>query len=59
MRPDIMVVELQTEEGPWGELDYLQEDPASNRRPLPAIMQVQRGGVPGQLDPQAFASAEL
>ena len=51
IRPDIMIVELETEQGPWGELDHLQENPASNSRPLPAIMQVQHSGVPGQLDP--------
>ena len=51
MRPGIMVVELETEQGPWDELDYLREDAASNRRPLPAIMQVQHSGIPGQLTP--------
>ena len=42
MKPDIMIVELDTHNGPGGELDYLQESTSATRPPLPPTIKKRR-----------------
>ena len=42
MRPDIMIVELDTRNGPEGELDYLQGPISTDRCPLPPTIKEKR-----------------
>ena len=42
MRPDIMIVELDTHDGPGGELDYIQEAASAARPPLPPTIKEKR-----------------
>ena len=42
MRPDIMIVELDTSNGPGGELDYLQGSSTTQHRPLCATIKEKR-----------------
>ena len=41
-RPDIMIVELDTHDGPGGELDYIQEAASAARPPLPPTIKEKR-----------------
>ena len=42
LRPDIMIVELDTRNGPQGELEYLHGSSSAERPPLPPTIKERR-----------------